>query len=285
MGHDTGIADRLRAQGVRVTEVDGWQTRGSSSFTPRGSVNHHTAGGANGTCPSLNTCIYGRSDLPGPLCNVLQSREDGAPDIAYVIAAGRANHAGEGGYGGLSGNSSVYGLEIEHTGTSSISEGRRQTAAAIHAAMIRGAVGGPDPNAVCQHSEWTSRKIDLATEVDPDGFRGRVRDALAGGGGGGGPEEPFTMGQYEDIIDRLGRIEATMAQRPVAIQGVEQGPAQHKGVWLSDGIHSRWVPSLDHIQFLLTLGQYRMQPWGEPYVMLTQDVDAVPEVYGAPVHE
>jgi hypothetical protein len=179
MGYDTGLASRLRSYGITVVEVDGWQSRGSSSFTPRGSVNHHTAGSANGATPSLNTCIYGRSDLPGPLCNVMQSREPDGNDKAYVVAAGRANHAGDGGWRGLSGNSSVYGLEIEHTGTSSISESRRVIASTIHAAMIDGKAG---PDMCCQHFEWTSRKIDLATEVDVNGWRNRIANALASGG-------------------------------------------------------------------------------------------------------
>jgi hypothetical protein len=177
---DTGIANRLRAAGLRVVECDGWQHRGSSSFGPGGSVNHHTAGGASGTCPSLNTCINGRPDLAGPLCNVMQSREaDPTADIAYVIAAGRANHAGEGGWRGLSGNSSVYGLEIEHTGVSPLGAARQETAARIHAAMFAG-----DPGMVCQHHEWTDRKIDAATDVDPDHFRYLVQLAQAGQLGG-----------------------------------------------------------------------------------------------------
>lgn len=178
MGYDTDIASRLRAAGLRVVEIAGWQTAGSSSFDPRGSVNHHTAGPASGSAPSLNTCIYGRSDLPGPLCNVMQSREADGNDIAYVIAAGRANHAGEGGWRGLSGNSSVYGLEIEHTGTSPLSQHRQQIAARIHAAMF-----GGDAGMVCQHREWApDRKIDAAQDVDPDTFRQMVAE-----GGGGTP--------------------------------------------------------------------------------------------------
>jgi hypothetical protein len=180
---DTGIASRLRADGVRVVECDGWTTRGSSSFSPGGAVNHHTAGGASGSCPSLNTCINGRPDLAGPLCNVMQSREPDGNDIAYVIAAGRANHAGEGGWKGLSGNSSVYGLEIEHTGTSTLSSGRQQIAARIQAAMI----GNISASMVCQHYEWApSRKIDAATNVDANNFRNLVAQCQGGGGGGGG---------------------------------------------------------------------------------------------------
>ena len=174
MPRDLGIADRLRALGVPTVECDGWQTRGSESFSPAGSVNHHTAGPASGSAPSLGTVINGRPDLAGPLANVLQSREPDGRDVAYVVAAGRANHAGEGGWWGLSGNSSVYGLEIEHTGTEPLPAGRQEVAARIHAAMF-----GGDPAMVCQHSEWTTRKIDAATDVDPDRFRQLVATAAA----------------------------------------------------------------------------------------------------------
>ena len=170
MGRDTGIATRLRAGGLRVVEVDGWQTRGSTDFGPGGSVNHHTAGPSTGATPSLNTCINGRPDLPGPLCNVMQSREPDGFDIAYVISAGRSNHAGEGGWKGLSGNSSVYGLEIEHDGVTPLPEHRIDIAAAIHAHMFNG-----DVAMVCQHREWApNRKPDAATNVDGDDFRRRV---------------------------------------------------------------------------------------------------------------
>jgi hypothetical protein len=168
MGRDTDIAHRLRDAGLRVVEVDGWTSRGSSEFGPRGAVTHHTAGPRDGNIPSLNTLIYGRSDLPGPLCNVAQARNN---DV-YVIASGRANHAGDGGWRGLSGNSSVYGLEIENVGTGA--EPWRQdqvdTSARIQAALIRGKAGA---DMVCQHKEWTSRKID-AVDADGDTFRGRV---------------------------------------------------------------------------------------------------------------
>ena len=172
MGRDNDIANRLREVGLRVVEVAGWQTAGSSSFYPGGSVNHHTAGGPNGATPSFNTCINGRPDLPGPLCNVYQSRESNGDDVAYVISSGRANHAGEGGWKGLSGNSSVYGLEIEHTGVDPLPVHRQDIAALIHSVMWQG-----DVEMVCQHREWTSRKIDAAEGVDGDDFRQRVKDA------------------------------------------------------------------------------------------------------------
>jgi hypothetical protein len=200
---DTGLAQRLRNAGLRVVECSGWTSRGSSSFSPGGSVNHHTAGSPNGATPSLNTCINGRPDLAGPLCSVMQSREPDGNDIAYVIAAGRANHAGEGGWHGLSGNSSVYGLEIEHTGTSALPQGRIDIAARIQAAMFGGDVGN-----VCQHYEWTSRKIDAATNVNGSTFRNLVSQARAGDLGPKPPPPPPP--EDDDMLMYVAPSQATM---------------------------------------------------------------------------
>src|SRR5690606_35782864 len=84
-------------------------------------------------------------------------------DDVYVIAAGRANHAGLGGWNGLTGNSSVFGLEIEHTGnlgTEPWPERRQHTAFRVHCAFME--IIGFDINKICQHKEWApSRKIDF----------------------------------------------------------------------------------------------------------------------------
>jgi hypothetical protein len=113
-GRDLSLADRMRRTGLKVIECQGWQNRGNASLNARGSVNHHTAGPRQGDIPSLGVLINGRSDLPGPLCNVALSRSN----VVYVVASGKANHAGSGEWKGLSGNSSVYGLEWENIGTS-----------------------------------------------------------------------------------------------------------------------------------------------------------------------
>lgn len=175
--YDVGLADRIRAKGVRVIEVAGWQTRSAGSYGPRGAVHHHAAGSASGATPSLATVIYGRPGLSGPLAQVLQSREPDGRDIAYVIAAGRANHAGAGGWRGLSGNSSVGGLEVEHTGTGTVPAGRHEISARILAALVE-APGSPrDAGLVCQHFEWApTRKVDFRSlaPYSPAWIRQRV---------------------------------------------------------------------------------------------------------------
>lgn len=177
MGRDLGLANRLRAEGLKVVEVDGWRERGSSTFSPRGSVNHHTAGPRRGNAPSLGTCINGRPDVPGPLCHVLMARDL----TCYVIASGRANHAGRGGFRGLVGNSSVYGLEVENVGTSDepATPALLDAMYRVHAAFLRG-IDRPDVSLVCQHEEWTSRKIDFH-DLAFEPFRQNVRRQLEGG--------------------------------------------------------------------------------------------------------
>lgn len=85
MSRQLWIADRCRSAGLEVAEVNGWRDRGSSAFNPAGLVAHHTAGASTGEMPSLRVLIYGRSDLPGPLCNVGLGRSG----KVYVVAAGR----------------------------------------------------------------------------------------------------------------------------------------------------------------------------------------------------
>lgn len=163
---DIGIATRLRSAGLQVREVDGWKTRGRpGTFSPKGGVNHHTAGHPStvSPVPSLGIVINGRSDLIGPLANVLF----GFDKIFYVVAAGICNHAGlpdNGSIKGMTGNSSAYGIEVEHDGTHALEAGRVKLLATAWAAIFRGP--GIPASQLVQHWEWApSRKIDLATNM------------------------------------------------------------------------------------------------------------------------
>jgi hypothetical protein len=198
--YDTSIADRLRGDGLQTVECDGWQWRGSESFDPGGFVFHHTADGPNGRTPSLQGCINGfHGSAPGPLCNVLQSREPDGNDVFYVIAAGRANHAGSGGWGPLTGNSRVHGLEIEHTGVEHFPEHRAILATRCAAALGRGRY---DASMCCQHFEWSNwgdgSKIDVAQDVDANHWRDLVRQALDGGG-----MEPSAPTINREVVDKM----------------------------------------------------------------------------------
>ena len=110
----TWLPDVLRAAGLQVAPVEGWQNRGRGDVGRIfGVICHHTAGPRNGNMPSLNTLINGRSDLPGPLAQLGLGRDG----TYYVIAAGRCNHAGAGSWQGITtGNTNYIGIEAENTG-------------------------------------------------------------------------------------------------------------------------------------------------------------------------
>lgn len=213
MPRDTGIAQRLRNFGLTVVEVNGWRTRGSDAFNPRGSVDHHTAGPRKGNAPSLGVCINGRADLPGPLCNVLVGRDN----TCYVVAAGRANHAGSGGWGGLSGNASVYGVERENVGDGSEpwTLAQYDVAARVHAALVSAAGGRAD--LVCEHKEWAPRRKVDAWGVDGNVMRQLVRDRLSTPAPAPAPSP----------VNALAAIHAAAKARPTLREG-------STGVWVRD---------------------------------------------------
>lgn len=171
------VAEELKAAGIPVRFVDGWQGRGRPrAFEPHGVVCHHTATGAHSQdYPSLGIVRDGRSDLPGPLAQFGIGRHTGT---VFVIAAGNSNHAGPGGFKGLSGNGSVWGIEAENDGVGETwGPEILRSYVALCAALARHTGFGADM--VCAHREWNPRdKID-PTGIAMDDFRARVARALA----------------------------------------------------------------------------------------------------------
>lgn len=110
----TWLAAVLRDAGLDVIEEAGWETRGRGDVGPTlGVLCHDTVGPKNGNMPSLGTLIHGRSDLVGPLAQLGLGRDG----TFYVIAGGRANHAGVGSWHGITtGNTNLIGIEAENTG-------------------------------------------------------------------------------------------------------------------------------------------------------------------------
>ena len=110
----TWLPDVLKDAGLNVAEVTGWKTRGRGEVGPiKGVICHHTAGSAQGNMPSLGIITNGRHDLAGPLAQLGLGRDG----TYYVVAAGRANHAGAGNWPGVvNGNQNFIGIEAENTG-------------------------------------------------------------------------------------------------------------------------------------------------------------------------
>lgn len=162
------LADVLRSRGLVVVEVAGWQTRGAEMDPIGGVVGHHTASAiGSGECPSLGIVINGRGEpnpLPGPLAQILLGRSG----ACYVVAAGKANHAGLGSYSTIpanaGGNGHLIGIEAENSGL-----GEPWTMPQMRAYVLLVAALLDHEHLAydrfCSHYEWAKpigRKIDPA---------------------------------------------------------------------------------------------------------------------------
>lgn len=174
------MPDALLRRGCKVAPKDGWQKRGRAEFGEfEGVMIHHTAATrSNLNAPSMGVVTDGRSDLPGPLCNLLQGRDG----TFYVIAAGRANHAGKGSWHGITnGNSNTIGIECENDG---LGEPWPEPQVQFLAMGVAGLLDYRGlPTSMCMgHKEYClpkGRKIDPS--FDMDALRQRI-DAIRNGG-------------------------------------------------------------------------------------------------------
>jgi len=197
----TWLADALRAEGCKVKEYEGWKDRGRPSstgaFAPHALLLHHTGTKTSATnpCPTLSTCVHGRSDLPGPLCHVLI----GYDGTCHVIAAGRANHAGECNGNGPTyagdGNEQMVGFEIDYSGSQAVSDVQADAVGRAATAVLRKLKR--DESYCRGHKETsTTGKWDPGRHgasdpaYDMGEVRKRIRQRLAGGGGGEDDDMP-----------------------------------------------------------------------------------------------
>lgn len=201
----TWLADELRAEGCKVREYDGWKSRGrpssTGSFNPYGVLQHHTGTKTsyNNPAPTLSTCVHGRSDLPGPLCQVMI----GYDGTCHVIAAGRANHGGEcngnGPFTQGDANAQLVGFELDYSGSQAVSPEQADAAIRAAAAVLRRF--GRDESYCRGHKETsTTGKWDPGRNgsSDPayrmDEVRGYIKDRLAGGSGDDDMPEYVSLG-------------------------------------------------------------------------------------------
>jgi peptidoglycan hydrolase-like protein with peptidoglycan-binding domain len=175
----TWLAQVLKDAGLKVAEQPGWQSRGRGPMgSVRGVICHHTAGPKSGIMPSLKVVTNGRPGLDGPLAQLGLGRDG----TWFVIAAGRANHAGAGAHKGITaGNMSFIGVEAENQGIAAdpwpavqVDAYKRGVAAILKKL-------GADVSMCIGHKEWAPRrKIDPSFDMDK--FRADVKAIMAGGG-------------------------------------------------------------------------------------------------------
>lgn len=187
----TDLAQKLRAytapDGSKLTivEVNGWQNRGyagQSLYDVRGHIFHHTASNQSSGLDvvTLNLCTYGRSDLPGPLCQLMLGRSG----TVYVVAAGLANHAGAGYVPGVPqdmGNYYLLGTEMESDGVSNDWTAAQLRVMPHLGAAIEEAYGKGNRGFLqVGHKEYSSQgKIDPSF-IDMDELRDGINSLLDG---------------------------------------------------------------------------------------------------------
>ena len=185
------LPEVLSRAGLKVSLVPGWENRGRGDVgSIFGVVCHHTVGPLTGNMPSLNTLINGRPArparpgrpaqraLPGPLAQLGLARDG----TYFVIAAGRANHAGEGSFRGIvNGNSNLIGIEGENGGELNDFPWPEVQMEAYHrgvAAILKHVGRGAE--FCCAHKEYAPRRKPLDTRFDMDEFRSAVSAILRG---------------------------------------------------------------------------------------------------------
>lgn len=187
----SNLANVLRAAGLTVVEVEGWQNRGylgRDLADVRGVLWHHTVASpaslARMDAPSLNICTFGRSDVAGPLSQIVLGRSG----TVYICAAGLSNHAGRGSAHGVPqdmGNYYLIGIEMESSGVAPFDWTADQLrvvpflGAALEEAYLTDQA--PEDRIQISHQEYSSEgKIDPAGwPGGMDGLRNSINAVLA----------------------------------------------------------------------------------------------------------
>lgn len=168
----------LRSYGLKVVEVPGWKTRGrpasTGGFNPVGVLCHHTATSISWLVATvIRLLVGGRSDLPGPLCQLALGRDG----TVYIIAAGRANHAGKAKSSGTvadgDGNELYIGIEAFNNGVGEKWPAIQYAAYVLLAAVLSVEITKNSANTVRGHKETSiTGKVDPTFDMDE--FRNKV---------------------------------------------------------------------------------------------------------------
>lgn len=235
----TWLPAAIKKWGGHVKLVEGWEDRGrplsAGPFDPNGSLTHHTGStsSAEKPNPSLSTLINGRSDLKGPLCQVATDYNG----VIYIIAAGRANHAGSAkaamGNPSGDGNAMYIGNEVMTNGTQKM-PAKQYEAVVTVATAIADHFKQTNADKVGLHATTSkSGKWDLGAGTMVPGvpydvrkFRADVAARLKAGP----PKPPAPPTSQKEPSVVLVRVENT------------------DPVYISDGISRRWVQNGNHLR-------------------------------------
>jgi len=159
----TRYPEAFQKFGIKYTEEPGWRNRGHGDIVKvQFLVLHHTAGGNESG--DIRVVRDGRSDLPGPLSQLVLKR-DGNP---HIIAQGVCWHAGYGPamWGAPEGNGNYYSIGIEgvSNGYNDWTDAQRSNYPKVVAALLKD-LGLPADRWIF-HRDYNKRD----GKIDPAGF-------------------------------------------------------------------------------------------------------------------
>lgn len=161
------LPQRLRAAGLKVVTIGGWYSRGRpGSFAPKGVLWHHTGSTLQGKAMATWLARTGRKDLAAPLAQISISKAG----TVYILAAGRANHAGWARKGGplkkrTDGNKVFVGIEFQSDG-SGFSLPQYEAGLAVTAILLQqmksGAAWCRSHKETSETGKWDPGKVDMS---------------------------------------------------------------------------------------------------------------------------
>ncbi|MBP0615166.1 peptidoglycan recognition protein family protein [Jiella mangrovi] len=175
----TWLAGTLLDHGLKVAEVDGWEDRGTAQIgRPLGVMCHHTGSKDGANMPALDVLTKGRPGFSGPLANIGVGRDG----TFYVIAAGRANHAGRGSWKTVTNaNAGFIAICAEHSGLAPDPWPAAQMEALQWGAAALLKKLGAGAEMCCGHKEYAE---PFGSSSDPafdmEAFRRAISGILAG---------------------------------------------------------------------------------------------------------
>jgi hypothetical protein len=176
-----GIADPLRAAGLAVTELPGWQDRGESDgdFRPLGIIWHHDGMGLGyDSDPTNDDNVAQFMSQNGNNGAQIWIRRDGN---VHLLASGRKWHAGTGaGWNAIpanDGNTYAVGIETDHTFGNPWPDA--QVDAIITTSAVLAVQYGWDSANMCGHKEYAPGRKPDPESVDCGSWRARVAARMA----------------------------------------------------------------------------------------------------------
>jgi hypothetical protein len=190
------ILEDLRHQGVPVHYVPGWETRGSTTFDPKGIICHDTGGSATSTdAGEIRTLLNGSTSAPAPIAQLYLSRTTGV----HLVAAGRCNHALTGKAGPLKGlgNSNLIGIEAAANPGRPWPPDQYRWYVLLVAALCRRRGWNPQRHVAAHREHQPGQKIDPAG-IDLARFRADITRAITNPTTQGDDVDPLQIAQINN---------------------------------------------------------------------------------------